>query len=376
MSDEKITALAAGTPKPTDIFIAVDTTDTSMAPTGTDKMYTRAQNDANVIDSITLVGDVTGPVNSTSIANSVVTNAKMANMNSNTIKANLTGSPAAPQDVTLASLKTALNIDGSVTISVNQIGFGNSSNNLIGSSDLTWNQSAKTLNLSAGSQIIFANSITPKIISLYNTAANNYQFYGFGIASGQLKYHTDSTFSDHVFYAGTSSSSETEVARIKGNGNVITAGIISAGGGIILPTTGGVTGTLDYYEKNKSITLVLSGPWGATTVTLPVTFTRIGNSVTMKWGASSSNPITTSSATITSGQSALSVYIPTNFVPSSPANAFWFCPVVVGGSGVVGSFFFTPNAFGTFMTFTTGINSPFSSGSTAGILPGSISYLV
>ena len=48
MSNEKITALTAGTIKSTDVYIAVDTTDTSMAPSGTDKKYTFAQILANI----------------------------------------------------------------------------------------------------------------------------------------------------------------------------------------------------------------------------------------------------------------------------------------------------------------------------------------
>lgn len=43
MADSKITGLAAGTCKKTDLHVAVDTTDTSMAPSGTDKKYTLEQ---------------------------------------------------------------------------------------------------------------------------------------------------------------------------------------------------------------------------------------------------------------------------------------------------------------------------------------------
>jgi hypothetical protein len=46
MADLEITSLTAGTAKATDVFVAVDTTDTSMAITGTDKKYLRSANTA------------------------------------------------------------------------------------------------------------------------------------------------------------------------------------------------------------------------------------------------------------------------------------------------------------------------------------------
>ena len=66
----------------------------------------------------------------------------------------------------------------------------------------------------------FANTVLIRKIVLYETANNDHQFYGLGINSGTLRYQVDGTTADHVFFAGTGSTTSNELMRIRGNGNV------------------------------------------------------------------------------------------------------------------------------------------------------------
>jgi hypothetical protein len=70
------------------------------------------------------------------------------------------------------------------------------------------------------SPLQFASSINNRIITLFETTNNLYQYYGFGIQAGILVYEVPATTNFHVFYAGTSSSGSNELMRIGGNGEV------------------------------------------------------------------------------------------------------------------------------------------------------------
>jgi hypothetical protein len=66
----------------------------------------------------------------------------------------------------------------------------------------------------------FSNGLTNRKVVLYETGNNDHQYYGFGINAGALRYQTDATAADHVFYSGANESSSNELMRIKGNGNI------------------------------------------------------------------------------------------------------------------------------------------------------------
>jgi hypothetical protein len=66
----------------------------------------------------------------------------------------------------------------------------------------------------------FSNALQNRKIVLYESGNNDHQYYGLGINGSTFRYQVSTTGDNHVFYAGTSSSSSTELMRIQGNGNV------------------------------------------------------------------------------------------------------------------------------------------------------------
>ncbi|MCU0374435.1 MAG: tail fiber domain-containing protein [Chitinophagaceae bacterium] len=66
----------------------------------------------------------------------------------------------------------------------------------------------------------FNNALQNRKIILYEAANDDHRFYGFGINSGVLRYQTDASNADHVFYSAASESSSSELLRIKGSGAI------------------------------------------------------------------------------------------------------------------------------------------------------------
>lgn len=114
MADSKIMGLGVGTPKLTDWLVAVDTTDTTMGPSGTNKRYSRPSEIEYLSSQIILGGDVEGPIDATSITINSVTNLKLADMPQHTIKGNNTGLSGNPIDLTINQVKAELEL-GSIS---------------------------------------------------------------------------------------------------------------------------------------------------------------------------------------------------------------------------------------------------------------------
>lgn len=177
---------------------------------------------------------------------------------------------------------------------------------------------------SPGVPLQFANVVDLSKIALFRTSANDYQFYGFGVSGGTLRYSVDALVSNHVFYAGASSTTANELFRITGAGNV---GI----GGVSAPNT-----YLQFPDDldNCKISLYQSAAnkfqvfgFGISSGTLRYSVGGSSNSHTFYCGASSTTSTElfridgTGYATVKGGAGTLYSRVPSIQIHSSPAGA-------------------------------------------------------
>lgn len=88
---------------------------------------------------------------------------------------------------------------------------------------LSWDNTNARLGIGTDlphAQLHVSNSIANRKIILREDADNDNQFYGFGTNTNVFRYQVSTTAADHVFYAGSSTTTSNELLRIKGNGNV------------------------------------------------------------------------------------------------------------------------------------------------------------
>lgn len=148
-----------------------------------------------------LSGDVSGTQSATVIGNSTITNAKMAQMPSNTFKGNITGSAAAPTDLTVSQMQTALGITAPPLTST-FIGYGSGSNTLTGTSNLTWTNSTNTLKIAAMTTAgVLHNNTSGDISSSLVVAADitNATITGGKIASATVTNSNLANMNAHTF---------------------------------------------------------------------------------------------------------------------------------------------------------------------------------
>lgn len=69
-------------------------------------------------------------------------------------------------------------------------------------------------------QLQLANVVQNRKIVLHQNTNDDNQFYGFGINGYTLRYQTDNSLSDHVFFSAIDATSSKELMRVKGSGNV------------------------------------------------------------------------------------------------------------------------------------------------------------
>jgi hypothetical protein len=91
-------------------------------------------------------------------------------------------------------------------------------------------------------------TVKNKKLALYESVANEHQFYGFGVNAGVLRFQTDSTTSTFDFFQATSASASNQIARI---------GTASYHTGTLYATGNGCFGGTDVTSAGLSI---FSGP--------------------------------------------------------------------------------------------------------------------
>lgn len=74
--------------------------------------------------------------------------------------------------------------------------------------------------VSPNAPLQFSNTPENRKIVLKESFGNDHQYFGFGYNANILRYQTDNSSSDHVFYSAIDGTSSKELLRIKGNGNV------------------------------------------------------------------------------------------------------------------------------------------------------------
>ena len=122
------------------------------------------------------------------------------------------------------------------------------------------------------------NGISNRKISLYATADNDHQYYGFGINNGVLRCQLATTTANFKFYAASSSSASNELFRIQGDGNVVIPALTTAG--VLYNNTSGVINSS--IGSNGQVLITNSS--GGLTWTTPnagtVTSIATGNGIT------------------------------------------------------------------------------------------------
>lgn len=91
----------------------------------------------------------------------------------------------------------------------------------------------------ANAPLQFSNNIGNRKIVLFETTNNDHQFTGFGLNTTELRYQVSATTNNHIFYAGTSTTTSNEVARITGTGTIYArrvSGMISMQNNVIATT--------------------------------------------------------------------------------------------------------------------------------------------
>lgn len=201
-----------------------------------------------------LTGDVTASAgsNTTAIANSAVTNAKMANMAADTIKGNNTGGAAAPSDLTATQVKTLLAIANTDVSGLGTMSTQNASAVAITGGSATLSNTGLSLRDTDASH-------TLSIVPGSNLTANRTLTLTTGDASRTLTISGDATISGTTSGTNTGDQNLFSTIAVSGQSNVVAD---STSDTLTLVAGSNVTITTD--AATDSITIAASGSGGVT----------------------------------------------------------------------------------------------------------------
>jgi hypothetical protein len=106
---------------------------------------------------------------------------------------------------------------------------------------------------------------TSRKIVVFDGANNNHQYFDFGANSGEFRYQVaTNTVDDHVFYAGTGTTTSNELFRIKGSGLIgintpTPSQLLTLSGGNILLSAGNQTGRIAIQNNSTGTSIAASG---------------------------------------------------------------------------------------------------------------------
>ena len=110
-------------------------------------------------------------------------------------------------------------------------------------------------------QLQLGNATANRKIILWQNTNDDHQFYGLGVNSHTLRYQVPGTTDSHVFYAGTTTPTSTELFKIQGNGQVVIPAMTTPGlvqndaTGTLSSTTGTAPGQMLYWNGSAWVSV-------------------------------------------------------------------------------------------------------------------------
>lgn len=227
-----------------------------------------------------LSGDVTGTQSSTAIAANAVTNTKMATMANNTVKGNISGSTAAPSDVTAASAATASSVMLRDTNANTKI------NNIVENFTTTATATTTTTLTNASNAIQQFTGSTTQTVQLPDctTLATGWQFQIFNRSTGTVTVKDNGSNTIQAMAGGTQAIF-TCASAASANGSWDTSYTFTTGA---LPVASGGTGQTSYTDGQLLIGDTSSGGLDKATLTAGTNITITNGHGSITIAASSS----------------------------------------------------------------------------------------